>query len=40
MARRNPGGLSAEEATARLLKSFDDYLGEDEDTENLDLFAE
>jgi Domain of unknown function (DUF4259) len=28
-------GLSAEEATARLLESFDDYLGEDEDTEKL-----
>jgi uncharacterized protein DUF4259 len=28
-------GLSAEEATARLLKSFDDYLGDDEDTEKL-----
>lgn len=30
MARR-----SAEEATPRLLKSFEDYLGEDEDTEKL-----
>ncbi|HKH31574.1 MAG TPA: DUF4259 domain-containing protein [Gaiellaceae bacterium] len=28
-------GLSAEEATARLVKSFDDYLGDDEDTETL-----
>lgn len=28
-------GLSAEEATARVLESFDDYLGEDEDTEKL-----
>jgi len=28
-------GLSAEEATTRLVKSFDDHLGKDEDTENL-----
>lgn len=28
-------GLSAEEATARLVKSFDDYLGDDEDTDTL-----
>ena len=28
-------GLSAEEATARLVKSFDDHLGDDEDTEKL-----
>jgi hypothetical protein len=28
-------GLSAEEATARLLKSFDDYFGDDEETEKL-----
>src|SRR4051794_34638039 len=28
-------GLSTEEATARLLESFDDYLGDDEDTEKV-----
>jgi Domain of unknown function (DUF4259) len=28
-------GLSSEEAMGRLLKSFDDYLGDDEDTEKL-----
>jgi len=28
-------GLNAEEATTRLVKSFDDYLGDDEDTERL-----